>query len=140
MTPAVTAAVNRQRGTSMTRQYAKVAGVVIVLIGVVGLLAGERSLGGVLNIDIAEDLIHLVTGGLMAYVGFSTRDADLLRKVVGGLGVVYLIVGLLGFVVPTLFGLLPSGYSVVDNLIHLLLGVAGIYLGYFAAQQHATTR
>ena len=124
----------------MTRQYAKVAGVVIVLIGVVGLLAGERSLGGVLNIDIAEDLIHLVTGGLMAYVGFSTRDADLLRKVVGGLGVVYLIVGLLGFVVPTLFGLLPSGYSVVDKLIHLLLGVAGIYLGYFATQQHATTR
>ncbi len=68
----------------MTRQYAKVAGVVIVLIGVVGLIAGERSLGGVLNIDIAEDIIHLVTGGLMAYVGFSTRDADLLRKVVGG--------------------------------------------------------
>lgn len=74
----------------MTRQYAKVAGVVIVLIGVIGLIAGERSLGG--------------------------------------------------FVVPELFGLLPSGYSVVDNLIHLLLGVAGIYLGYFATRQHATTR
>lgn len=123
----------------MTRQYAKIAGVVIVLIGVVGLVAGEGSLGGFLNIDIAEDIIHLVTGGLMVYVGFSSRDAELLRKVVGGLGVVYLLVGLLGFVVPMLFGLLPGGYSVVDNLIHLVLGVAGIYLGFFVPRERATT-
>ena len=34
------------------------------------------------------------------------------------LGVVYLLVGVLGFVVPMLFGLLPHGYSIVDNLIH----------------------
>jgi len=126
-------------GATVTRQYAKLAGVVIILLGVVGLILGEQSLGGVLNIDIVEDIIHLVTGGLMAYVGFSSSDDDLLRKVVGGLGVVYLLVGLLGFVTPMLFGLLPSGYSVVDNLIHLLLGVAGIYLGFFATGRQATT-
>ena len=37
------------------RTYAKVVGVVIVLIGVGGLILGEQSLLGVLNIDIAED-------------------------------------------------------------------------------------
>ncbi|MBA2528763.1 MAG: DUF4383 domain-containing protein [Euzebyales bacterium] len=123
----------------MTRQYAKVAGVVIVLIGVLGLILGEKSLGGVLNIDIVEDIIHLATGGLMVYVGFASSDAGLLRKVVGGLGVVYLVVGLLGFVVPMLFGLLPSGYSVVDNLIHLVLGVLGIWLGFFAPETRTST-
>lgn len=116
----------------MTRTYAQFAGVAIVLIGIVGLLLGDRSLGGVLNIDLAEDIIHLVTGGLLAYVGFARPDRGLLRGVVGGLGVVYLLVGILGFVAPTLFGLLPSGYSVVDNLIHLTLGVLGIALGFFA--------
>ncbi len=122
------------------RQYAQVVGVVIILIGVVGLVLGDQSLGGLLNIDIVEDIIHLGTGGLMAYVGFFQRDNDgLVRSVVGGLGVVYLLVGVLGFIVPGLFGLLPSEYSVVDNLIHLLLGVAGIYLGFFATEQHATT-
>ncbi len=123
----------------MTRQYAKVAGVVIVLIGVLGLILGEKSLGGVLNIDIVEDIIHLATGGLMVYVGFASSDAGLLRKVVGGLGVVYLVVGLLGFVVPMLFGLLPSGYSVVDNLIHLVLGGLGIWLGFFAPETRTST-
>lgn len=114
----------------MTRTYAQVVGGVVVLIGVVGLVLGDRSLGGVLNIDIVEDLIHLGTGGLMAYVGFARRDTGLLRNVVGGLGAVYLLVGVLGFFADTLFGLVPSGYSVVDNLIHLALGVFGILLGY----------
>ncbi len=113
------------------RLYAKVVGVTIVLIGVGGVLLGEKSLFGVLNIDIAEDAIHLVTGGLMAAVGFRGSDSAV-RSVVGGLGVVYLLVGVLGIVVPDLFGLLPHEYkTVLDNLIHLSLGVLGITVGFF---------
>lgn len=112
-------------------------GIVIILIGVAGLLLGEQSLGGALNIDIVEDIVHLITGDLMAYVGFARRDTGLARNVVGGLGVVYLLVGLLGFVVPNLFGLLPHGYSIVDNLIHLVLGVLGIAVGFFVQRDTA---
>jgi len=113
------------------RLYAKVVGVTIVLIGIGGVLLGEKSLFGVLNIDIAEDAIHLITGGLMAAVGFRGSDSAV-RSVVGGLGVVYLLVGVLGFVVPDLFGLLPHEYkTVLDNLIHLSLGVLGITVGFF---------
>jgi len=113
------------------RLYAKVVGVTIVLIGVGGVLLGEKSLFGVLNIDIAEDAIHLITGGLMAAVGFRGSDSAV-RSVVGGLGVVYLLVGVLGLVVPDLFGLLPHEYkTVLDNLIHLSLGVLGITVGFF---------
>ncbi len=99
---------------------------VIILIGVVGLLAGEEPLFGLVNIDIVEDLVHLLTGGLLAYVGLGQRDEGLARGVVGGLGAVYLLVGILGLVIPMLFGLIPHGYSIVDNIIHLALGVAGI--------------
>lgn len=98
----------------------------VILIGVVGLIAGEKPLLGLVNIDILEDIIHLVTGGLLAYVGFGQRDEGLARSVVGGLGAVYLLVGVLGFIIPMLFGLLPNGYSIVDNIIHLTLGVLGI--------------
>ncbi len=113
------------------RLYAKVVGVTIVLIGIGGVLLGEKSLFGVLNIDIAEDAIHLVTGALMAAVGFRGSDSAV-RSVVGGLGVVYLLVGVLGFVVPDVFGLLPHEYkTVLDNLIHLSLGVLGITVGFF---------
>ena len=113
------------------RLYAKVVGVTIVLIGVGGVLLGEKSLFGVLNIDIAEDVVHLVTGALMAAVGFRGSDSAV-RSVVGGLGVVYLLVGVLGIFVPDLFGLLPHEYkTVLDNLIHLSLGVLGITVGFF---------
>jgi len=71
---------------------------------------------GVLNIDIAEDIVHLVAGGLMAAVGFRGSDRAV-RLVVGGLGI-YLLVGVLGIFVPDMLGLLPSKYeTVLDNLI-----------------------
>lgn len=121
-----------------TRLYAKVAGVVIVLIGVGGLLLGEKSLLGVLNIDIGEDVVHLVTGGLMVGVGFRGSDRAV-RSMVGGLGVVYLIVGVLGFFVPDMFGLLPHEYKIVlDNIIHLSLGVLGILMGFVVTPRPAT--
>ncbi len=117
------------------RLYAKVAGVTIVVIGIGGVLLGEKSLFGVLNIDIAEDVVHLATGALMAGIGFRGSDSAV-RSVVGGLGVVYLLVAVLGFLVPDLFGLLPHEYkTVLDNLIHLSLGLLGVAVGFFVGSR-----
>ena len=113
-----------------TRRYAQVVGVVLILTAILGFVLGDQALFGILNIDLVEDIIHLITGGLMAYVGFALRDNGLLRSVVGGLGVVYLLVGLLGFIAPTMFGLMPHGYSIFDNLLHLVLGILGIVIGF----------
>ena len=114
----------------MVREYGKIAGVSVILIGIVGLLLGQKSLFGVLNIDIAEDVIHLVTGGLLAYVGFAKPDSGLARAVVGGIGVVYLLVGAISFAEPNPLGLFPSEYSVLDNLIHLTLGVLAVAVAW----------
>lgn len=114
----------------MIRLYAQVVGVVLLLVGVLGLILGDRVLLGILNIDIVEDIVHLLTGGLLAYVGFGRPDAALARNLVGGLGVVYLLVGVLGFIVPSLFGLIPDGYTVFDNLLHLALGVLSLVVAF----------
>jgi uncharacterized protein DUF4383 len=113
------------------RLYAQILGVVLILTGLLGLVLGDKLLLGILNIDILEDIVHLVTGGLLAYVGFARTDLGLARNLVGGLGVIYLVVGLLGFVIPTMFGLLPDGYTVFDNLLHLALGVLSIAVAWF---------
>ena len=110
----------------VARQYAQVVGVVLILLGVVGLLLGDELFLGILNIDLVEDIIHLLSGGLLAYVGFGRTDDGTVKTVVGALGVVYLLVGILGFIVPSLFGLIPSGYTIFDNLVHLALGVLGL--------------
>jgi hypothetical protein len=104
------------------KRFAQILGVVLILVGLLGLVLGDKVWLGILNIDIVEDIVHLATGGLLAYVGFSGMDLSAARSLVLALGVVYLVVGILGFVVPTMFGLIPDGYTVFDNLLHLALG------------------
>jgi hypothetical protein len=125
-------------GNSLVRTFAKVVGPLLVLTGAAGLLLGETSLAGLLNIDVVEDAVHLISGGLLAYVGFGPTSGSGVRAVVGGLGVVYLAVGVLGFFTPMLFGLLPHGYSLVDNLIHLGLGAVSVGLAFLGKQERAT--
>jgi hypothetical protein len=108
------------------KQFARIIGVVLILVGIVGLVLGNKLWLGILNIDIVEDIVHLVTGGLLAYVGFGRTDLVTTRNLVLALGVIYLAVGILGFLVPMMFGLIPHGYTLFDDLLHLALGVLSI--------------
>ena len=121
------------------RNYAKVLGIVLLVVGVLGLVLGS-TLFGIFNSDLLEDIIHLGSGALMAYVGFALRDNSLARTLVGGLGVVYLLVGLLGFVVQNLFVLIPTGYTLADYLLHLALGILGIVVGFLLPRSAAAAR
>ena len=110
----------------LVKRYAQIIGVVLILVGIVGLLLGDQVWLGLLNVDIFEDIVHLVTGGLLTYLGFGRTDLGTARNVVLALSVVYLVVGILGFVVPMMFGLIPHGYTIFDDLLHLALGVLGL--------------
>lgn len=123
----------------MVRQIAGIFGLIIFLLGVAGLVLGDGPLLGLFNIELVEDIVHLVTGAILLYVGFGQRDEGLARTVVGALGVVYLLVGIIGFVVPTLFGLLPLGYHLADNLLHLVLGVIFLAVAYLYQGQGRET-
>src|ERR687883_1772937 len=115
------------------RRYAQIIGVVLILVGLVGLVLGNELFLGILNIDLVEDVVHLITGGIYSYVGFGRTDAATARNVVLALGVIYLLVGVLGFVVPMMFGLIPHGYTIFDNLLHLALGVLSLVVAFFYA-------
>ncbi len=122
--------------TSGVRNYARIIGIALLLVGVLGLVMAGR-LFGLFNSDLLEDIIHIGTGAVMAYVGFALRDNGAARSAVGGLGVVYVLVGLLGFIAPNLFGLLPTGYNLADNVLHLALGVLGIVIGFVLPRRGA---
>ena len=122
------------------RTYAQILGIVLILVGIVGLLVGEGLLLGILNTDVVEDIVHILTGGLLAYVGFGRLDLGAARSVVAAFGVVYLLVGILGFILPNLFGLIPSGYTVFDNLLHLVLGVLSLVIVFTQADTAAAER
>ena len=121
------------------RVYAQVLGVVLILVGIVGLVLGDQVILGILNTDIVEDIVHLITGGLLAYIGFGRMDVATARNLVLALGVIYLLVGILGFVVPMMFGLIPHGYTLFDDLLHLALGVLSLAVAFFYAPGGART-
>lgn len=123
----------------MVRTCAQVFGVVLLVLGLLGLGLGDQSLGGQLNIDLLEDVIHLVTGGILLYVGYGPVNAGQARSTVAGTGVFYLVLTLIGFADPTVFGQLPSGYTLVDNLIHLVIGGLLVAVAYGARSAARTS-
>jgi len=53
---------------------------------------------------------------------------------------IYLVLGILGFVSSELFGILgDAGYNALDNIVHLALSAIGLFVG-FAAGSKGTTR
>ncbi len=108
----------------MAKTYAQVVGVVLILLGVIGFFVS--SLLGAATTGL-HNLIHLVSGAWGAYAGFG-----------GGLGgpksyaqifgVIYTIVAVLGFINVLPASLIPVSF--LYNLIHLVIGVLGLYIGF----------
>jgi hypothetical protein len=65
-------------------------------------------------------------------------DPATARNVVLTLGVIYLVVGILGFVVPMMFGLILHGYTIFDDLLHLALGILSLVVAFVYAPGGAT--
>ncbi len=112
------------------REYAQGLGVVLVLIGVGGVVLSDRLLLGIPSIFyVSKDIAHLFTGGLLVYLGFGQIDEGLARTAVAGVGVAYLLVGVLGFALPPLLEL-SNGYGRVDNIVHLLVGILSLAVAF----------
>lgn len=112
--------------SSPSHMFAKVFGPILLLVGILGLVLGDRLLLDVLNIDLLEDIIHVASGLLLIYLGFKASRA-IAKTGVLVLGVVYLVVAALGFLAPDLIeSIFPHGYTVVDNLIHLATGLLAV--------------
>ena len=103
---------------------------------------GLLSLGGVCMLGLgttnpAVDLDHMFVGALLAYAGFGRWDEACVRNIVGGLGVVYLMAGLLAFVLPALLLGMFSDTSngiLLNHMVHLTFGVSNVAAVVFLPQ------
>lgn len=124
----------------MAKTICKILGVVFILVGIVGFLA-PGLLG--MHLSLAHNLVHLISGALALYFGFSaTLSAARLFCI--AFGAVYGLLGLVGFLlghsgthtvdVPahgvdaSLFAALPGSLELasMDHIVHFLL--AAIFL------------
>lgn len=115
----------------MLRKAALATGVVFLLIGVLGFvpaLTPDDKLLGLFRVDGVHNLVHLLSG-LAAVLAAQRADwSKLFFKV---MGVVYALVTVLGFLVGSggqVLGLFHV--NTADNLLHLVLAAAFLYLGF----------
>jgi hypothetical protein len=129
---------------SPARLYAGLFGAVLVVAGIAGFFyssdfgdPGEvDGVFGILDVNGWHNVVHIATGalGLAAYAA----GADASRTYALGLGVVYLVVAAWGFIVgdgDTILSILPVNTE--DNVLHLLIGLAGVAAGAASGGQAA---
>lgn len=124
---------------SRARLYALVVGSVLVAAGIIGffynahfgsgsdVFGGDSSVKvfGILAVNGWHNVVHILTGalGLLA-AGYAARAYAL------GLGVVYVVIAIWGFIIgsgESILTIVPVNTE--DNLLHLLIGLAGIGAG-----------
>jgi hypothetical protein len=54
------------------------------------------------------------------------------------MGLLYLVLALLGWFVPALFGLLPQALTTADNLLHLAIGVLALVVVWLSGRRLMT--
>jgi hypothetical protein len=122
---------------SPAQVYALVIGVTLVAAGILGFFYNasfdtgdglERdAVLGILDVNAWHNLVHIATGALGLAVAASYAGS---RGYAIGLGVVYLLVALLGFIAgdgDEIVNLIPVNTE--DNVLHLLIGIAGVGAG-----------
>ena len=137
--------------TSPARLYCLLVGGVLVIAGIIGFFyessfaTGDSirsdDVFGILSVNGWHNVVHIATGalGLLA-LGYAAR------LYAGGLGLVYIAVAIWGFIIgsgDSILSIVPVNTE--DNILHLLIGLAGVaaYLATpaeEAAPAHAAPR
>ena len=108
----------------MAKVFAQVVGIVLLLIGIIGLFTGTL-LGA--RTTVVHNLIHLVSGAIGAYTGFTGSGYRSFAQI---FGVVYTLVAVVGFITPGTLGSLGVPVNTLYNFVHLVIGVWGIWAGF----------
>jgi hypothetical protein len=123
----------------MAKTLATVFGIIFVLVGLLGFVPNPLvGMGGIFETDMLHNLVHLLFGIILLVVAMKAVDkATLWLKI---LGVIYLILAILGFLmVPdggALLGLVHANGA--DHWLHIVLGVVLVLAGFMAKKEGAS--
>ena len=117
----------------LERSFAMVVGTVLIVLGIAGSIGnpivGRPDATGVLVTGFGHDLVHLVTGALFLHVGLALNGRNRGYGLIG-LGLFYLATGVLSLISSDLLGVYDAPTSGIDQLAHMLLGVAALVVGW----------
>ena len=108
--------------------WAKIIGIVLLIVGIVGFFTGGNLVG--FNVNALHNVIHVVTGALFVYAGFASKgkQAPMYNKT---LGIIYLLVAVIGFLGISAFNDLLA-INTADNWLHLVIAAISIIVGFWS--------
>jgi Domain of unknown function (DUF4383) len=140
------------RDRTPVQSVAMLIGVVFILVGILGFIpgittnfdditfAGNESgaeLLGIFQVSILHNIVH----GLFGIVGlYLARTIDGARTFLIGGGAIYLALALYGIVIGTDSGANFVPLNGADNVLHILLGIGMIGLGYVLGRERIAER
>lgn len=113
----------------MGKAYAVVVGLVLLLVGIIGFVEGDKMLMG-LHFNFIHNSVHVVSGlvGLAAGLVGGQKGGRAFAQV---FGVVYTIVAIIGFAgAPVYIVTLLDLNIPMYNYIHVTVGVLGLLAGF----------
>ncbi len=117
------------------RKYAKIFGIVLAVLGILGFIPGFTSndhLLGIFFVNGFLNLFHLVTGIIGFVVGSAgTRPSRFFFQITGVVYGVLAFVGL-GFGFGFILGFIAN--DMADSILHLVLALISLYLGFLFKQ------
>ena len=120
------------QNTSM--MWATLAGIVLVAAGLLGFLntsiIGSGS-GALIATDNIHNIVHLVTGLIALYIAFGLKGQQQATAVLG-FGVLYLVIFVAVLASPTLFGIFSVAANAPIHVIHIVVAVVSLAVGYMA--------
>ena len=148
---------------SLARNAAKAVGAVFLLVGILGFVPGitqdiyplnlfnhepkgreHALLLGIFEVSVLHNIVHLLFG--VAGLAMAKNAESAVKYLIGG-GVIYLLLTVYGFIVEGdhkgVANFVP--FNGADNVLHLVLGVAMLALGFIAKKaldksHHTSTR
>ena len=115
------------------RTVAVVFGAIYLLIGIVGFVL-DNPLFGFFEVNWLHNIVHILVGASLLYGSMSYATAIQATR---GVGAVLVILGVLGFIAPDGFGLVPLGGN--DIWLHLATGAILLATGFMATDEAAAT-
>src|SRR5579884_533021 len=102
----------------MNIQLTRVYAVLVGALGLIGLfVSGHLFL--ITNTDPVIDILRIVLAGFLFYAGFISKEDRVANIALDVTGVLYIVIGILALITPTIGGLLPSGLTGCDVVFHL---------------------
>jgi Domain of unknown function (DUF4383) len=134
---------------TLAQRFAQIFGAVYLLVGILGFLPVppilvpddlpvigplEGFVLGLVAVNWLHSLVHLAIGaaGLASY-----RSPVGPRSYAVGIGVLYLLLFVIGLILPTVFGLVPLNSA--ENILHLVSGAVALAIGLASPATETTT-